>query len=241
MWSRDYHRRMSPRTPPAVVAMVAMVVAVVLLLAIAASSQPVQLWVVPTAGTGSPSLDGASPDSVVSTRQEPEAKRELGRGFGPLLQVLAVVVAVAGVAALVAMRGWWPNDWPLGGARSRRSRRFGSLPEVLEGNPGVNLEEARSALSTGQPGNAIVACWMRLESDIAAAGWPRSGAETSAEYVERIIADASVDPFAISDLAALFREARFSDHTLNDADRASAFDALSRVEAGLRSGEKVPT
>ena len=234
--SRDYHRRMSRRNPVAA----ALMGAAILLLAFAASSQPVQLWVVPTAGTGSPSLDSASPDTVVSPRQEQEAKRELGRGFGPLLQVLAVVVAVAGAAALVAMRSWWPNDWPLGGAPSRRTRRFGSLPEVLEGNPGVNLEDARSALSTGQPGNAIVACWMRLESDIAAAGWPRSGAETSAEFVERVIADASVDPLAISGLAALFREARFSDHTLNDAHRESAFDALSRVEAGLRSDEKVP-
>lgn len=110
---------------------------------------------------------------------------------------------------------------------------------MSDNNLGVNVEEARAALSRGQPRNAIVACWMRLESDIAAAGSPRSGAETSAEYVERIVAEASVDPFAISDLAALYREARFSDHALIDADHADAFAALSRVEAGLRSGVRV--
>lgn len=149
-----------------------------------------------------------------------------------------MVVIAAGAAALVAMRGSWSADWPLGGALSRRNRRFGSLPEHI--NLGVNVEEARVVLSMGQPRNAIVACWMRLESDIATAGWPRSGAETSAEYVERIVAEASLDPGAISDLAALFREARFSDHPLLDADRADAFDALSRIEAGLRSVVKVP-
>jgi len=227
---------MSRRSPLAIGVLVA---TVVVLLAFAASAQPVRLWVVPTSGTGS--LDGASPATVVSPQQVPEPESEQGGGAGPLMQVLAVVVVAAGAAALIAMRGWWPTDWPPGGARQRRTGRFGSLPEVADGDLGVNVEGARAALSKGQPRNAIVACWMRLEGDIAAAGWPRSGAETSAEYVERIVAEASVDPFAISDLAALYREARFSDHPLGDADRTRAFEALARVEASLRFGVGVPS
>jgi len=213
--------------------------AVVVLLAFAASAGPVRLWVVPTSGTAS--LDGASPATVDSPRQEPEPESERRGGVAPLVQLLAVVVVAAGAAALVAMRGWWPNDWPLGGARQRRIRRFGSLPEAADSDLGVNVEQARAALSKGQPRNAIVACWMRLEGDIAAAGWPRSGAETSAEYVERIIAEASVDPFGISELAALYREARFSDHPLGDTDRTRALEALARVEASLRFGVRVPS
>jgi len=226
---------MNRRNPLAI----AILVALVVLLAFAASAEPVRLWVIPKSGTGS--LDGASPATVVSPRREPEPESEQGGGVGPLMQVLAVVVVAAGAAALVAMRGWWPNGWPLGGVRQRRTGRFGSLPEVADSDLGVNVEEARAALSKGQPRNAIVACWMRLEGDIAAAGWPRSGAETSAEYVERIIAEASVDPFAISDLAALYRAARFSDHLLGDTDRTRAFEALARVEASLRVGVRVPS
>ena len=228
---------MSHRSPLAIGVLVAAMV--VLLLAFASSAEPVRLWVVSKPGTGS--LDGASPATVISPRQVPEASSDQDGGVGPLLQVLAVVVVAAGAAALFAMRGWWPNDWPLGGARQRRPGGFGSLPAVADSELGVNVEEARAALSRGQPRNAIVECWMRLEVDIAAAGWPRFGAETSAEYVERIVAEASVDPFAISDLAALYREARFSDHPLGETDRTRAVEALTRVEASLRLGLRVPS
>ena len=212
---------------------------VIVLLAFAASAQPVRLWVVLQSSTGS--LDGASPATIVTSEQVPEASPGKDSGLGPLMQLLAVVVVAAGAAALFAMRGWWPSDWPLGGARQRRSGGFGSLPAVADSELGVNIEEARAALSKGQPRNAIVACWMRLEGDIAAAGRPRSGAETSAEYVERIVAEASVDPCAISDLAALYREARFSDHPLGDTDRTRAVEALARVEDSLRFGVGVPS
>ena len=111
---------MSRRTPIAVVLLAAV------LLASAAAAQPVRLWVVSPSGTGSPTLSGAAPDAVNSPRQLPDAESDSGGGFSPLPKVLAVVVIAAGAAALVAMRGSWPDDWPLGGARSRRNRRFGS-------------------------------------------------------------------------------------------------------------------
>lgn len=209
------------------------------LLALAAAAQPVRLWVVPTPGANVSPPDGAAPVTIDSPRQS-EEQSESGGGLGPLPQLLAVLVTAAGAAALVAMRGWWPGDWPLGGVRSRRRRRFSSLPEMPDDKGGLNVDEARAALSTGNPRNAIVECWIRLESDIAASGWPRSGAETSAEYVERIIAEMSVDPSAIYDLAALYREARFSTHPLVDPDRANALGALSRIEADLRAGQKEP-
>ncbi len=238
MSSPDYHLPMSRRTPLAVVA----TAAVVVLFAFAASSQPVQLWVVPTAGTGSPSLESDSQAVVTVPPQQPAAAGPgQSQSLDALLKGLAVVVVVGCAAALVAIRGWWPFEWSLSADRSRRGRGFASLPEVTDGNLDIDLSDARSALSVGRPSNAIIACWIRLEADVAAAGWPRSGAETSAEYTERIVATASVDPNAICELAALYREARFSDHMLNDTDRASAIAALSRVETGLRSGVRVPS
>ena len=225
---------MSRRTPVAVVLIAAV------LLAAAAAAAPVRLWIVPPSDADVALPGGATPDTIDSPSQ-PEEPSASGEGLWPLPQMLAVALITASTAALMAMRGWWPANWQLGGARSRRRARFGSLPEMSGDNAGVEVDAARTALSSGQPRNAIVACWMRLESDIAAAGWPRSDAETSAEYVERVVAHASVEPSAISGLAALYREARFSDHALVEADRDDALAALSQVEASLRSNVRVPT
>jgi hypothetical protein len=82
---------------------------------------------------------------------------------------------------------------------------------------------------------------MQLEHDAAAAGLPRDAAETSAEYVERVVAASSVDPAPIRELAALYREARFSRHELSDDHRTRALAALNRVEAVLRSSVVVFT
>jgi hypothetical protein len=51
----------------------------------------------------------------------------------------------------------------------------------------------------------------------------------------RVIAAASVDPGPISELAALYREARFSDHEMGDAHRRQAIAALERIDVSLRS------
>lgn len=217
------------------VALAVVGLAAAMVLTAAAAAQPVRLWVVPASGTGSPSVDVPPPAVIDSPRPPPARRSARGRDLGPLLQVLAVGVVGAGISVLVAMRGWWSVEGPSRRPRIRRGRRFAALPDVATIDVAVGLAEARDALSRGKPRNAIVACWMRLERDIAAAGWPRRGAETSAEYVERIVAEASVDPFAISDLAALYREARFSDHELPDAHRTRALEALTRVEAGLRT------
>jgi hypothetical protein len=100
----------------------------------------------------------------------------------------------------------------------------------------VELDEAAQfdALADGEPRNAIVACWLRLEDDVAAAGWPRHAAETSAEYTTRVLAAVGLDGEAVTALAALYREARFSTHTLGEADRSRATAALRAVHGSLR-------
>lgn len=220
---------MSRRAWVVIVAMAAV------LLSAAAAAQPVQLWETPRSSDPPPSLTEQSP-ATVTTPSEPAADGpNSGDGVGALLQVLAVVAAVAGAAALVAMRGLWPDQWTRPGSRSRQTRRVGALAATPVDDAIVGVEQARVVLSTGQPRSAIVACWMQLERDFATAGWPRADAETSAEYVERILGEVSVDPGAIGDLAGLYREARFSNHALLDTDRARAHEALTRVEAGLRA------
>ncbi|MEM8904838.1 MAG: DUF4129 domain-containing protein [Actinomycetota bacterium] len=91
----------------------------------------------------------------------------------------------------------------------------------------------RAALAAGSPRNGIVRCWLRLEEEVVGAGIPRDPAETSAEFTERVLTRSAVEPEAIRDLAALYREARFSEHELGEPARLAALDALDRLHRTL--------
>jgi hypothetical protein len=213
------------------------------LLVMAASSVPVRLWITPpvdvgpsSTGTTDPLDTVAPPDSVPPDRVE---RHHWGDLVGQLLGVLVIVLAVT-VAVWTVRTGVWPRR-RRSGVRERSVRQVTALPEVPERELTVDVEAARVALAGGSPRNAIVACWMELERDAAAAGLPRDAAETSTEYVERVVAASSVDPAPIRELATLYREARFSRHELRDDHRTRALAALNRVEAVLRPSVVVLT
>jgi uncharacterized protein DUF4129 len=213
------------------------------LLVLAASSSPVRIWITPPLDVGPSSIDGTGPldtaaprDSALPDRSVPQ---HWGGVFVQLLGVLLIVLTVTMVVWIVRA-GMWPRPGR-SGLRERRHREVTALPEVLERDLAVDVDAARVALVQGSPRNAIVACWMQLERDAAAAGLPRASAETSAEYVERVVAASSVDPAPIRELAALYREARFSRHELRDDHRTRALAALNRVEAVLRRSVEVLT
>lgn len=215
---------------------------VLVLVALAASAGPVRFWH-PTSG---------EPGQVRQNDGPSVTLPPLGPGLGEqqppeqddmtLLYVLgvlgAILLVIACVYAVKGAKGW---SW-LARVRYRRGASLAAaLPEVAFTAPvAVDMDAARAALAQGTPRNAIVACWMQLERDAAAAGVERHVAETSAEYAERVIAEASVDTAPIHELAALFREARFSRHDLGDAHRAAALDALARVEQSLAARRGVP-
>lgn len=210
------------------------------LMMLAASSGPVRLWLTPPSDVGSPSDAGGLPAIVVP--EQPVADRlELPEFVGAMSQLLAGLLTVLAVAMMLAVVrvGHWPQPrWRR--PRDWSDRNLSSLPEVRERKLTVDVDAARAALSGGSPRNAIVACWVQLESDAATAGLPRLAAETPTEYVERVVGASSVDPVPIGELAALYREARFSRHELRDDHRKRAFAALDRVAATLRRGVQVP-
>jgi hypothetical protein len=95
--------------------------------------------------------------------------------------------------------------------------------------PSELLQAARDRLrelETGEPRNAIVAAWLDLERAAAATGLPRLPAETSTEYTSRVIGVWPVDADRLADLAALYREARFSVHELGEDHRQRAITDL---------------
>ncbi|MCX6521309.1 MAG: DUF4129 domain-containing protein [Actinobacteria bacterium] len=213
---------------------------VVVVLLVVASSGPVRVWSDPPPGDRTTLTDGFGPaDDGLSVGQGERPLPQPGAdGDGWLLRTLAVALGVMLLRwAWIVVRFW---------ATVLRRRRekvvapaggFAVLPgAVTDETPHLELDiEAQlGALATGDARNAIVACWMQLEHDVAAAGLPRSPAETSAEFTERVLARAVVDTAAVVDLAERYREARFSQHDLVDADRDRAVDALRRIHASLK-------
>ena len=69
----------------------------------------------------------------------------------------------------------------------------------------------------------------------------RVSSETSAEYVARVVASGSVNAGPIGELAALYREARFSRHDLGDEHRARAFASLERALAAAKPHRRLAT
>lgn len=224
---------MSRRAVPIVIT-----VAVMLLAIVASSSGTISLWESPPADRDR-SLD---PSEVVEEAEQDPAPEPEEEQPDPIdnwvVQAIALVVLAGFFMILLAViANWWPSHWTV-----RRRRRSGEmdepLPDVDEALVSVDGVAARRALAEGTPRNAIVACWMQLERDAADAGLARRESETSAEYVERVVEASSVDPGPIRDLSALFREARFSDHALDEGHRQRAVEALGRVEAALRISEE---
>lgn len=139
---------------------------------------------------------------------------------------LVIVVVVVGLVALVRA------------LMTLRVRPRVTVHEY-EHDPADAAELARAAhtqlgaLSQGSPRNAIVAAWVQLEDAAGRAGARRDPAETSSEYVTRVLSMWPVDAGALGSLAGLYREARFSRHELGEAAREQARADLERLHADL--------
>lgn len=203
------------------------------------------------AGPG-PARSSPTTTSPITTPPLPESdltRQELEKEYGDntastaakVLGAAIQLLALAGAGFLLyllgrrALRAW------------RNRRRFDRPPDVdfetiEDGHPErvrramtEDATEQLRVLSEGQPRNAIVACWHRFELQAAAAGLPRHQWETSSELALRMFDRADVDSGAVSRLMGLYREARFSEHELGEAERAAAIAALTEIQAQVRS------
>ncbi len=156
---------------------------------------------------------------------------DLPEWLDAMLRVLFTIVGTATIIAILIL-AWRERPRLRWRRRKKGSGDFEVLPDVATAV--VDEAEAqRAALLSGAPRNAIVQCWLRLEQDVASVGLVRREADTSAEFTERVLATYAVDSRAIHDLAALYREARFSQHPLGETARAEALDALDRLHTAL--------
>lgn len=98
------------------------------------------------------------------------------------------------------------------------------------------VDEVLIQIERGETNEAIIACWMRLEDVAAAAGTERRPAETSAELTQRVLSEHQVSADTLAHFSELYREARFSAHTLADSARDDARSALEQIRDELRTG-----
>jgi hypothetical protein len=159
----------------------------------------------------------------------------------PFSSVVGTVLRYALFAwlLLLVFRGarWLLEDLA---ARRRREPRPDDVDfDVLE-DPTPLVEEMRrdaadqlELLLGGEARNAIVAAWDRFEEQAERVGAARKPWETSSEFTLRLLDAVSAAPPAVSRLAALYREARFSEHDITEVNRHAAIEALREIHASI--------
>ena len=212
--------------------------ALVVLLAWVSTSAEVHLWhestIIPAAGgpgVGPVRTSSVPTDATVDTLPGPgraPARWRLPAWVGSLLRLALVALMGLFVAAVWRRRPRWSSG-NLGPAPPAGRDPVAEVGHHLA----VDAGQQRAALLEGSPRNAITACWLRLEDVVAAAGLRRGAADTSTEFVRKVLAGSTADAAAINELAALFREARFSTHPLGELERSAALAALERVHHSL--------
>jgi Domain of unknown function (DUF4129) len=94
-------------------------------------------------------------------------------------------------------------------------------------------ESLEHLLAGGDDREAILAAYATLLQRLAAAGSPRRPDEAPGEYLTRVLHRLDVRPEPLTDLTALFAEARFSVHPMGADHRRRAIEALAAARADL--------
>jgi hypothetical protein len=171
-----------------------------------------------------PMLDNAA--SETAAMQVPLAN--LG-----LTAALAVLAAAMFVFALLVIGLNQP--WTVIAEWLRRHGHFRRAPWV---------DDLVSAMSAsihdiefdGDPRRAVIACYRRCETVLAARRRRRHLAETPREFVHDALAALALPPKAVRSLLSVFERARFSDLPMTQGDRSIALHALNEILSVLESG-----
>jgi hypothetical protein len=167
-----------------------------------------------------------SPQGILRSRRN-HLPAPVNVGWLPyaLLALLALVALAAVVLCLVLVARRKPA---LGGRGSY------DLDEEPEDELRAAVESGRSALrSLDDARAAIIACYAAMEDSLARAGTTRSVAETPDELLARAVAASLARGDAAARLTALFYEARFSTHPLDQDQKPAAERALAELAADL--------
>jgi hypothetical protein len=212
----------------------------------------VLLFVTSLAATRSqPQLDQIKPDATATTpppllpTSVPSAQRAgaqadtpsegLPDWVGTIALVLLCVVGliVLGIVVFALMREQAKRRAKRKGKLTRKQTQPRTADELVAALD-AGLEELSDA--DRDPRRAVIACWVRLEQAAAAAGTPRHPGDTPTDLVGRLLAEQQVDSRVLAALLAVYRQARYATHTVDDQMRRQAVDALQRLRADLGAG-----
>ena len=153
----------------------------------------------------------------------------------PLAALLYAVLVLVLLAA-IAVSIWW----------ARRLRpSLGAREDAFIAEDSEDLREAvesgRSALRTVDDARAaIIACYLAMERSLAERGTARGLADTPDELLARARDRGVVRGSAAARLTALFYEARFSSHPLDQRQRDAAERALDELAVALAETGTAP-
>ena len=152
--------------------------------------------------------------------------------FGDLL-ITAMYVG-AGLALFLLARTAWRRRWRA--PEKPPESQFEVLPDaVVVQRLAADRDRQLAVVEEGSPRNGIVACWVLFEESLSEVGLRPHPAETSAELVSRVLHALDLDPRSIGTLAGLYREARFSEHSMGEDARDAARATLTRLHDELRA------
>lgn len=161
-----------------------------------------------------------------------DADRSAGGGLDvPEIASSAIKVLLVALAIGLIAVAWSRRPRP----RRRRPHDSGEEGDVadLAVLMATDAMAQRDALLRGEPRDSIVACWLRLEALVVAAGFEKDPADTSSEFARRVLSRFTLDPRSVDVLASLYREARFSTHEISNDQRQEALRLLNEIHAGV--------
>ncbi|MEV7546737.1 DUF4129 domain-containing protein [Streptomyces sp. NPDC089915] len=156
-----------------------------------------------------------------------------------LARVLLVLgLALLAAAAVLAARLLWRH----------LNRPAGPDPEAAAGNPDGEREHLAHAVDSGRRAlrdgtdvrAAVIACYLAMEESLAGSGVARRASDSPQDLLERALDGGLTAAAAATELTALFREARYSTHPMDDGHRDRAAAALAELAHALRPPAEEP-
>ena len=159
-----------------------------------------------------------------------QAARAPNRAPVPPVVILAAVLALVAATFLVSWlrRGRAPaillTDMVRPAATEQvRRLLWGAVDQGLDVLAG----------SDADPRSSVIACWSRLEAIATDVGTPRGPGDTSTDLVVRLLGVHRVSAEVLAEFAAVYRQARFATHVVDDAMRGQAQAALRQLRAEM--------
>ena len=183
-----------------------------------------------------PLLPPPSLEAVARPSQQPvEAGGELPDWTGTAALVLLGVLGVV----IIALVSWALLRQAMSRRSSRKGRRDPRRPEPSTAEDLVAVLDAglqELSDTDRDPRRAVIACWVRLEQAAAAAGTPRHAGDSPTDLVARLLAEQRLDAHVLTPFAAVYRQARYATHSVDDQMRQQARSALERLRVDLGAG-----